>query len=79
MRVKEKTEKACLKLNIKKLRSWHQAPSLHCKLENWKEANFIFLASKVPVDDDCSHEIKTHSLLGRRAMTAYYKAESSLC
>ena len=31
--------------------------------------NFIFLGSKIPVDGDCSHEIKRHLLLGRKAMT----------
>ena len=31
--------------------------------------DFIFLGSKINVDDDCSHEIKRHSLLGRKAMT----------
>ena len=31
--------------------------------------DFIFLGSKVPADGDCSHEIKRHSLLGRKAMT----------
>ena len=31
--------------------------------------DFIFLGSKITVDDDCSHEIKTHLLLGRKAMT----------
>ena len=31
MKVKEESEKACLKLNIQKLRSWHPIPSLHCK------------------------------------------------
>ena len=32
-------------------------------------ANFIFLGSKITVDNDCSHEIKRHLLLGRKAMT----------
>ena len=32
-------------------------------------ADFIFLGSKITVDGDCSHEIKRHSLLGRKAMT----------
>ena len=32
-------------------------------------ADFIFLGSKITVDDDCSHEIKTHLLLGRKGMT----------
>ena len=34
--------------------------------------DFIFLGSKITVDDDCSHEIKRHLLLGRKAMTNLY-------
>ena len=43
--------------------------------------DFIFLSSKITADFDCSHEIKRHLLLGRKAMTdlAYKKAETSLC
>ena len=43
--------------------------------------DFIFLDSKITVDGDCSHEIKRHLLLGRKAMTnlAYLKAETLLC
>ena len=38
--------------------------------DTFKEVSvFIFLGSKITVDDDCSHEIKTHLLLGRKAMT----------
>ena len=45
MRVKEKSEKAGLKINIqKKLRSWHPVPSLHGKLmgKNWKQWQILF-------------------------------------
>ena len=73
MKVKEGSEKAGLKLNIPKtLRSWHLAPSLHGKKNRKKvEAvrDFIFLGSKIPADDDHSHEIKRHLFLGRKAMT----------
>ena len=65
-------EKADLKLNIKDLRSWHLVPSLPWQMEGEKvEAvtDFIFLGSKIPVDGDCSHEIKRLLLLGRKAMT----------
>ena len=44
--------------------------------------DFVFLASKITVDGDCSHEIKIHLLLGRKAMTnldSLFKAETSLC
>ena len=71
MRVKEESEWAGLKLNIKKnkkqkLGSWHLAPSLHGKLKGEKVevvTDFFFLGSKITVDGDCSHEIKRHLLL----------------
>ena len=44
-------------------------------------ADFIFLGSKITADGDCSHGIKRHLLLRRKAMTnlVYYKAKTSLC
>ena len=84
IRVKEKSEKASLKLNIKKTRIMASGP-----ITSWKiggetmetVTDFIFLGSKINVDGNCSHEIKRHLLLGRKAMTdlAYKKAETSLC
>ena len=44
--------------------------------------DFIFLGSKITVDSDCSHEIKRHLFLGRKAMTnidSTLKTETSLC
>ena len=44
--------------------------------------DFIFLGSKITADSDCSHELKRHLLLERKAMTnldSYYKAETLLC
>ena len=38
--------------------------------------DFLFLGSKITVDDDCSHEIKRHRLLGRKALTNLYRAKS---
>ena len=74
MKVKEESEKAGLKLNIQKLRSWHMAPSLHGKQMGEMETvtDFIFLDSKITVDDDCSHEIKRCLLLGRQAVTPLF-------
>ena len=72
MQVKEESEKAGLKLSIQKLRSWHLIPSLHGKQKREKvEAltDFLFLGSKITVEGDCSHEIKRHLLLGRKAVT----------
>ena len=71
MKVKEKSEKVGLKLNVQKLRSWHPVPSLHGKYGETMERlrDFIFLGSKITADGDCSHEIKRCLLLGRKAMT----------
>ena len=73
MKVKEESEKAGFKLNIQKLRSWHPGPSII----SWQidgvtmetVTDFLFLGSKITADGDCSHEIKTCLLLGRKAMT----------
>ena len=71
MRVKEESEKAGLKLNIKKLRLWHPSPITSWQIGEKVEAmtDFIFLVSKITADVDCSHEIKRHLLLGRKTMT----------
>ena len=60
-----------LLMKLKKLRSWHPVPSLHGKKmgKQWKQWETIFLDSKITADGDCSHEIKRHLLLGRKAMT----------
>ena len=58
MKVKEKSEKVGLKLNIQKTRSWHPVPSLYGKQmgKNGNKGRF-FLGSKITEDGDCSHEI----------------------
>ena len=72
MRVKEKSEKAGLKLNIWKTKIMPSGSITSCQIEGKKvEAviDFIFLDSKINVDGYCSHEIKRCLLLGRKAMT----------
>ena len=69
MRVKEESEKAGLKLNIKKTKIMATSLITSWQTEWEKVTDFIFLGSKVTVDDDCSHEIRRHLLLGRKAMT----------
>ena len=72
MRVKEESEKAGLKLNIHKTKVMASGPITTLQIDGGKVetvADFIFLGSKITVDNDCSHEIKTHLLLGRKAMT----------
>ena len=52
------------------LRSWHPITSWQIDGETMETVtDFIFLGSKITADSDCSHEIKTHLLLGRKAMT----------
>ena len=72
MRVKEESEKAGLKLNIQKTKIMVSGPITSWQIQGEKvEAvtDFIFLGSKIIADNDCSHEIKRHLLLGRKAMT----------
>ena len=69
MRDEEESDKVDLKLNIKKLRSWHLVPTLHVKLTKMWQQWQILLGSKITVDGDCSHKIKKHLLLGRKSMT----------
>ena len=63
-KVKEESEKAGLKLNVQKQRSWHPIPSLHQIDGEAMETgtDFIFLGFKITADGDCSHEIKTLAL-----------------
>ena len=72
MKVKEESERAGLKLNIQ--RSKIMARGLITPWQIDKETletvtAFIFLGSKITADGDCSHEMKRHLLLGRKAMT----------
>ena len=67
MSVKEVSEKAGLKLNIQKTGSINSWQIEGETMETVRD--FIFLGSKITADGDCSHEIKRHLLLGRKAMT----------
>ena len=72
MKVKEKNEKAGLKLNIQKPKIMAPSPINLCQIDGETMeivTDFIFLGSKIIPDGDCSHEIKRHLLLGRRVMT----------
>ena len=71
MRVKEKTEKADLKLSIQKTKIMASDHITLWQIEGGRvEAvtDFIVMGSKITVDGDCSHQIKRHLLLGRKAM-----------
>ena len=72
MKVKEESEKAGLKLNIQKTKIMISSPITSWQIDKEKMetvADFIFWDSKITADSDCSHEIKRHLLLGRKALT----------
>ena len=72
MKVKEESEKADLKLNIHKMKIMASCPITSWQIDGGKMetvTKFIFLGSKITADGDCSHEIKRHLLLRRKAMT----------
>ena len=69
MKVKEKSEKAGLKLNIKKTKIMAPGPSISWQIDGDTVTDFIFLGSKITADGDCSHEIKRRLFLGRKVMT----------
>ena len=75
MMVKEESEKAALKLNIKKTKIMAFGPIISWQIVGRKMetvTDFLVLGSKITVDGDCSHKIKRHLLLGRKAMTSLY-------
>ena len=69
MKVKEKSEKAGLKLNIQKIKIMASGPITSWQTDGETVADFILGGSKITADGDCSHEIKRHLLLGRKVMT----------
>jgi len=82
MKTKEESEKAGLKLNIQKMKIMPSGPITSWQIDEgkkWKQWQTLFSwAPKVTADSDCSHEIKRHLLLGRKAMAniAYWKTET---
>ena len=85
MKVKEDSEKAGLKLGLKKLRSWQSGHITSWQMDGGimeTVRDFIFLGSNITADGDCSHEIKRRLLLGRKVMAnldSISKAETLLC
>ena len=72
MKVKEESEKADLKLNFQKIVIMASGPIISWQIDGETVetlADFIFLGSKISADGDCSHEIQTCLLLGRKVMT----------
>ena len=75
--MKGEIEKAGLKLNIQKTKIMASCPITSWQIDGETVADFIFLGSKITVDGNCSHEIKTCMLLGRKAMTNLYSISKS--
>ena len=69
MKEKEESEKLDLKLNIQKTKIMASGPITSWQIDGETVRDFIFWSSKITADGDCSHEIKRHLLLGRKAMT----------
>ena len=69
LKVKEKSEKVGLKLNIKKTKIMPSDPITSWQIDGETVADFIFGGCKITADADCSHEIERHLLLGRKTMT----------
>ena len=72
MKVKEKSKKVGLKLNIQKTKIMASGPIISWPIDGETVetvADFIFGGSKITADGDCSHEIKRRLLLGRKVMT----------
>ena len=71
MKVKQESEKVVLKFNIQKSKFMASGPITSWEIDGLKMEtvrDFTFLGSRITADGDCSHEIKRHLLLGRKAM-----------
>ena len=85
MKVKEKSEKAGLKLNIQKTKIMASGPITSWEIDGETVetvSDFIWGGSKITSDGECSHEIKSRLLLGRKVMTnldSILKSETLLC
>ena len=79
MRVNEDSEKNGLKLNVQEVKIMASSPITSWQIdgETMKTVtDFIFLGSKITADGNCSHEIKGHLLLGRKATTNFSSVQS---
>ena len=85
MKVKEESEKVGLTLNIQKTKIMASGPITTWQIDGETTetvTDFSFLGSKITADGDCSHEIKRHLLLGRKAMTnlvSILKSRAIIC
>ena len=76
MKVKKESEKVGLKLNIQKTKIMASGPITSWEIDGETVSDFILGSSKISADGDCSHEIKRHLLLGRKAMTNLTSVQS---
>ena len=85
MKVKEESKKVGLKLNIQKTKIMASGPITSWQIDGETVetvSDFLYLGSKITADGDCSHEIKSHLLLGRKIMTSLdsiLKSRDILC
>ena len=85
MKVKEKSEKVGLKLNIQKTKIMASGPITSCEIDGETVetvSDLILGGSKITADGDCSHEIKRRLLLGKKVMTnldSIFKSRALLC
>ena len=76
MKVKGESEKVVLNLNIQKTKIMASCPIASWEIDGETMemvTDFLFLGSKITADGDCSHEIKRHLLLGRKALTNIHR------
>ena len=71
MKVKEESEKACLKFNIQKAKIMASGPITSWQIDGETMRDFILEGSKITADGDCSHEIKRCLLLGKKLWQTY--------
>ena len=72
MKVKEESEKIGLKVNIQKTKTMASSPNISWQIDGEGfeiVTDFVLGSSKITADGDCSHDIKTYLLLGRKVMT----------
>ena len=69
MKVKEESERVGLRLNIQKTKIMASGPITSWQTDGETVADFIFLGSKITVNEDCRHKIKRRLFLGRKVMT----------
>ena len=76
MKMKEESEKVGLNLNMQKTKIMASGSITSWQIDGETVSDFIFLGSKITADGDCSHEIKTRLLLGRKVMTNLSSVQS---